>query len=115
MATSAAFKSGPTDNKDAWEYVHKKIVNADGSLNYDGIESLHGHHCQHVFNVALQMDMQAALVDDSAIHPATRAHFRAAVQLGAGALFTIDLITKEVMARPRYSARPRALTAGLET
>ena len=68
------------------------VVNSDGTLDYDGIEHVHGHHFQHVANVALQQDLLQSIIDGESEHPATRAHFRAATQLGAGAVFGIDLI-----------------------
>ena len=37
-----------------------------------------------------------AIVDDPSVHRATRAHFRAARQLGAGAVLGIDIIHKDV-------------------
>ena len=70
----------------------ENIVAADNSVAYDGIEQVHGRHFQHVANVALQQDLLSDLVEDRSVHPATRAHFRAAAQLGAGAVFTIDAV-----------------------
>ena len=40
--------------------------------------------------------MYSAIVDDPSVHPATRAHFRAAKQLGAGAVLGIDAIEDAV-------------------
>ena len=44
----------------------------------------------------LQQDMFNAIVDNPLVHRATRAHFRAAKQLGAGAVLGIDLIRPDV-------------------
>ena len=88
----AGFKEGPGDEADDWNFIRGKIVRDDGSVNYAGIEMVSGHHFQHVANDALQQDMFDAVVNDSTVHPATRAHFHAAKQLGAGAVLGIDLI-----------------------
>ena len=48
---------------------------------------------EHFTNDALQQDMFDAVVNDSTVHPATRAHFHATRQLGAGAVLGIDLIS----------------------
>ena len=93
---SAGFKQGPDDEADDWKYIRGKIVAPDGSLNYEGIELLSGRHFQHVASDALQQDMYSAIVDDPSVHPATRAHFRAAKQLGAGAVLGIDAIEDAV-------------------
>ena len=91
---SKGFKEGPSneEEKAGWTFIHSKLVAQDGSLIFEGFEEIGGHHAQHVFNEALQQDMVAAIVDDPTVHPATRAHFRATRQLGAGAVMGIDII-----------------------
>ena len=90
---SAGFKEGPGDDDDDWKFIRSKIVGDDGSVNYAGVEMVSGHHFQHVANDALQQDMFDAVVNDNTVHPATRAHFHATRQLGAGAVLGIDLIS----------------------
>ena len=93
---SAGFRDGPDSEADDWKSVRNKIVADDGSVNYEGIEQLSGRHFQHVANNALQQDMFDVIVDDPSVHRATRAHFCAARQLGAGAVLGIDIIHKDV-------------------
>ena len=93
---SAGFRNGPDGEADDWKSVRNKIAADDGSINYEGIEQLSGRHFQHVANNALQQDMFDAIVNDPTVHPATRAHFRATKQLGAGAVLGIDVIHKAV-------------------
>jgi len=45
----------------------------------------------------MQQDMHSAIVNNPSVHPATRAHFRATTQLGAGMVLSIDLIDKTSM------------------
>ena len=63
LVASRGFVDGPDDNKvtDDWEFISKKLLNADGSLNYANLEHVGGHHFQHVANVAQQQDMRAAI------------------------------------------------------
>ena len=93
---SNGFKVGPNDNADEWKAVRARIVDANGKLIYDGLEHVHGRHFQHVANVAAQQDLFDNIVEDITAAPATRAHFRASAQMGAGALFSIDIIDKQV-------------------
>lgn len=95
VTDSAGFKRGP-GRADDWKFIRGKIIADDGSVNYDGIELISGRHFQHVANDALQQDMFDAIVDDPSVHLATRAHFRAARQLGAGEVLGIDLISLAV-------------------
>ena len=96
VSNSAGFEHGPDNDADDWRSLRNKIVADDGSVDYKGIEQVSGRHFQHVANNALQQDMFDAIVNDPKVHPATRAHFRATKQLGAGAVLGIDVVHKDV-------------------
>ena len=88
---SKGFAEGPQGDqeKDGWKYIRSKLVELNGNLIWEGLEQIGGRHAQHVFNEAMQQDMHTAIVTDPSVHPATRAHFRATTQLGAGMVLSI--------------------------
>jgi hypothetical protein len=94
VSQSKGFADGPQGDqeKDGWKYIRSKLVEPNGNLVWEGLEQIGGRHAQHVFNEAMQQDMHTAIVTDPSVHPATRAHFRATTQLGAGMVLSIDLI-----------------------